>query len=244
MGRPEAPWPGASRSVGSACSCSNVPTFHARRCAATTSSRAGCGSWRRWAASTRLEQASPLPITHSATYVDSACAYRNPIPFYGVVEGLPPHGYIIPRDVLDDEMLAAAGRAGAIVHQDTAVTGVRFEPGGVEIEAGRRRANRSLPGPARRRRRRGQLGGRPRCGPGGRRSPPHRGRAARIRRRSAATSTSAKPRSSSTRACSPVTAGCSRSREAGSTSASASSPRPGRASASTCPTCSPSSSSA
>ena len=85
----------------------------------------------------RLEQAGPLPITHSATYVDSACAYRNPIPFYGVIEGLPPHGYIIPRDVLDDEMLAAAGRAGAIVHQGTAVTGVRFGPRGVEIEAGR-----------------------------------------------------------------------------------------------------------
>ncbi len=85
----------------------------------------------------RLEQAGPLPITHSATYVDSACAYRNPIPFYGVSEGLPPHGYIIPRDVLDDEMLAAAGRAGAIVHQGTAATGVRIDQNGVEVEAGR-----------------------------------------------------------------------------------------------------------
>jgi len=85
----------------------------------------------------RLEQAEPLPITHSATYVDSLCAYRGPIPFYGRIEGLAPHGYIVPRDTLDDEMLAAAARAGAIVHQDTSVSGVRVGPRGVEIEAGR-----------------------------------------------------------------------------------------------------------
>jgi geranylgeranyl reductase family protein len=85
----------------------------------------------------RLEQHGPLPVTHTATYVDSTCAFRGTVPFYGFTEGLAPHGYVIPRDVLDTEMLAAAERAGALVHQGTSVSGVRFDAAGVEIEAGR-----------------------------------------------------------------------------------------------------------
>src|SRR5687767_855459 len=68
----------------------------------------------------RLEEAKPLPITHSATYVDSSCCYAGEIPFYGLSESLPPHGYIIPRDELDTAMLEAAESAGATVQQETA----------------------------------------------------------------------------------------------------------------------------
>src|SRR5918993_1653046 len=46
----------------------------------------------------QLNQHSPLPITHSATFVDSECHYRGRIPFYGLLKNLPPHGYIIPRE--------------------------------------------------------------------------------------------------------------------------------------------------
>jgi menaquinone-9 beta-reductase len=85
----------------------------------------------------RLEEAGPLPITHSATYVDSACRYAGEIPFYGLSEGLPPHGYIIPRDTLDTAMLEAAESAGATVQQETAVIAVGTGLSGVEVEARR-----------------------------------------------------------------------------------------------------------
>ena len=85
----------------------------------------------------RLESARPLPISHSATFVEGECRYSGEIPFYGLGGGLPPHGYIIPRDELDDVMLAAAERAGATVHEETLVTSVDAGPGGVEIEARR-----------------------------------------------------------------------------------------------------------
>ena len=82
-----------------------------------------------------LEKGKPLPITHSATYVDSSCRYAGEIPFYGLSEALPPHGYIIPRDELDTAMLEAAERAGATVQQETALTGVSAGSAGVEVEA-------------------------------------------------------------------------------------------------------------
>lgn len=85
----------------------------------------------------RLEEAKPLPITHSATYVDSTCCYAGEIPFYGLSEGLPPHGYIIPRDELDTAMLEAAESAGATVHQETAVIAVSTGSSGVEVETRR-----------------------------------------------------------------------------------------------------------
>ena len=85
----------------------------------------------------RLETRAPLPISHSATFVDWQCRYRGKIPFYGLDGGLPPHGYIIARDELDDEMLATAAQAGATVHQETSVTSVDAGPDGVDVEARR-----------------------------------------------------------------------------------------------------------
>lgn len=85
----------------------------------------------------RLEDANPLPITHSATFVDWECRYSGPIPFYGLSENLPPHGYIIPRDQLDAVMLDAAVRAGAVVHEETGVTHVSAGSSGVKVTAGR-----------------------------------------------------------------------------------------------------------
>lgn len=84
-----------------------------------------------------LEARAPLPITDSSTYVDGVARYRGPIPFYGRDERTPPHGYIVPRDDLDAVMLDAAEAAGATVHQETGVGGVRVDRSGVEIEARR-----------------------------------------------------------------------------------------------------------
>ena len=79
----------------------------------------------------QLEAGAPLPIDRSATFVDWECCYAGKIPFYGASEALPPHGYIVPRDELDDAMLQAAERAGAAVHQETLVTDVTASSSGI-----------------------------------------------------------------------------------------------------------------
>ncbi len=69
----------------------------------------------------------PLPITHVAMFLQSQCAYRGTIPFYGEKSHLPPHGYIVPREELDTQLLNCARRAGADVHEDCAVTELQRE---------------------------------------------------------------------------------------------------------------------
>ena len=89
----------------------------------------------------QLDQRSPLPITHSATFVDSECHYRGRIPFYGLLKDLPPHGYIVPRKELDDLLFQTAARAGANVREESVVRRVSAGSNGVEVEAkcGKRR---------------------------------------------------------------------------------------------------------
>jgi geranylgeranyl reductase family protein len=86
-----------------------------------------------------LEATSPLPITHSSTFVDDRCEYSNKIPFYGVHKTLPPHGYIVPRHVLDTLMLENAAKQGAEVHYESSVTGFAWNGSsgrdGVTVEA-------------------------------------------------------------------------------------------------------------
>jgi geranylgeranyl reductase family protein len=82
-----------------------------------------------------LQATSPLPITHSATYVDSNREYIGKIPFYGVHKTLPACGYIVPRDVFDTLLLEIACRAGATIHQETYVTGFTSTASGVEVQA-------------------------------------------------------------------------------------------------------------
>lgn len=86
-----------------------------------------------------LEAGSPLPITHTAVYVESQCRYRGRIPFYGARDDLPPHGYIIPREQLDHLLLKAALKAGARVQEETAVTAVSADKKRVKVEARRGR---------------------------------------------------------------------------------------------------------
>ena len=83
----------------------------------------------------KLEALSPFRITHSTTYVDGKKRYTGKIPFYGIHENLPPHGYIIPRTVLDHVMLGAALRSGATVCQETYVDGFASTRNGVVVDA-------------------------------------------------------------------------------------------------------------
>ncbi len=69
-----------------------------------------------------LESTSPLPITHSSTWVDDRCEYSSKIPFYGMHRTLLPHGYIVPRHFLDTLLLETAAQHGAEVHYESYVT--------------------------------------------------------------------------------------------------------------------------
>ena len=83
----------------------------------------------------QLDKGSPLPITHSATFVDSECHYRGRIPFYGSLKDLPPHGYIVPREQLDELLFQTAAKAGANVREESIVRRVSARRNGIEVEA-------------------------------------------------------------------------------------------------------------
>jgi len=83
----------------------------------------------------RLERSARLPITHVAMFLEGRSAYRGKIPFYGSTPELPPHGYIVPRDELDTELLASAGRAGAAVLENCAASSVERRGGLMTISA-------------------------------------------------------------------------------------------------------------
>jgi len=89
-----------------------------------------------------LERDCSRPITATSTYVDWSRRYDGPIPFYGFDERVPPHGRTISRRRLDATLIAAAARAGADVHERTAVMEVAAGRDGVEIIA--RRGSRRI----------------------------------------------------------------------------------------------------
>jgi geranylgeranyl reductase family protein len=84
-----------------------------------------------------LRATAPLPIEYSSTYVDSKRCYIGKIPFYGIHKHLPSHGYIVPRDVLDNIMLETAVHAGATIHQETYATDFDINRSGVTVQASR-----------------------------------------------------------------------------------------------------------
>jgi geranylgeranyl reductase family protein len=88
-----------------------------------------------------LEASSPLPITHVAIFLQSECAYRGRIPFYGDKPELPPYGYIVPREQLDTHLLDCARQAGAAVYESCAATEITRD--GDTVRVGVRRGNRN-----------------------------------------------------------------------------------------------------
>lgn len=89
-----------------------------------------------------LEAAGAHRIFRTATHVDWRREFSGPVPFYGERDGLPAHGCTIPRDTLDAAMLGAAERAGATVHDETALTELQAGAGGIEAVASARGATR------------------------------------------------------------------------------------------------------
>ena len=84
-----------------------------------------------------VEAAKPVPIARTSIFSDWECRYSGRIPFYGYIDGLTGHGYAIPRAQLDAALLDSAARAGATVHERTAVTEVSAGAQGVEVRAER-----------------------------------------------------------------------------------------------------------
>ncbi|WP_128891365.1 NAD(P)/FAD-dependent oxidoreductase [Erythrobacter sp. HKB08] len=70
-----------------------------------------------------------LPITKNRVYFGPRLPYHGEIPYYDGAHGMPPHGYIIPRDQLDTVLLANAEAAGATVFQGTMARGLERKDG-------------------------------------------------------------------------------------------------------------------
>jgi geranylgeranyl reductase family protein len=95
----------------------------------------------------QLERAGPWPVSQMKTLVDWELRYSGPIAFYGQHQTLSPHGYVIPRMQLDAALVEAAARAGATVHERTAVADVKRGTTAMEVTARRGRATRRYRAP-------------------------------------------------------------------------------------------------
>lgn len=75
-----------------------------------------------------------LPITHNRVYYGPRLVYQGDIPYYEGAHGMPPHGYIVPRDQLDTVLLANAEAKGATVIRAAMATEVRRDNGVMHID--------------------------------------------------------------------------------------------------------------
>lgn len=96
---------------------------------------AGLRILEKMGCSEELGLSQRLPITHNRVYFGPRMPYRGEIPYYDGAHGMPPHGYIIPRDQLDTVNLANAEKYGAKVFRGATVRDVRREKGIVHVEA-------------------------------------------------------------------------------------------------------------
>jgi geranylgeranyl reductase family protein len=90
---------------------------------------------------------APLPITAARVYVGPREVYQGAIPYYGDAHGLPAHGYIVPRHVLDTHLLERAGSAGAHVFEGCEASDIRREGGLMKVAASNGERTLSLTAP-------------------------------------------------------------------------------------------------
>jgi geranylgeranyl reductase family protein len=76
----------------------------------------------------------PAPISATRVYFGPNEVFAGDIPYYEGAHRAPPHGRIVPRHVLDTQILERAAQASAVVRQDCAVEAVRREDGLVRIQ--------------------------------------------------------------------------------------------------------------
>ncbi len=94
-----------------------------------------------------LEATGPLAITHVNLLLNGRSAYREHIPFYANQSELPQHGYIIPREELDQRILASAEEAGAHVQMGCHVSRVERADGVMTVHYRDSAGDRSVTAP-------------------------------------------------------------------------------------------------
>jgi geranylgeranyl reductase family protein len=75
-----------------------------------------------------------MPITGSQVFIGFHRAYRGDIPYYQDHDGLPPHGAVLPRSVLDARLLDRAQVASARVIEGCSVEGARRDGGLMHVD--------------------------------------------------------------------------------------------------------------
>ncbi|MEK9283107.1 NAD(P)/FAD-dependent oxidoreductase [Bradyrhizobium sp. ISRA432] len=82
-----------------------------------------------------LNVASLSPITSTRIYFGPKLGFRGAIPYYQADHGLPPHGFVVPRHILDQHLLDRARAMSAKVYAGYAAGGIRREDGLIHVNA-------------------------------------------------------------------------------------------------------------
>ena len=94
-----------------------------------------------------LELDRRLPITRNRVYFGPRMPYHGEIPYYDGAHGVPPHGYIIPRNELDTVLLSNAEKTGATAIYGATVRDVRRENGMMYVDVQDQKTRYTLSAP-------------------------------------------------------------------------------------------------
>lgn len=81
-----------------------------------------------------LQVSSPLPITSTRIYFGPRLGFRGAIPYGQTEHGLPRHGFLVPRHILDHRLLEHARSASARVYEGCAAQQIRREDGRIHVD--------------------------------------------------------------------------------------------------------------
>lgn len=81
-----------------------------------------------------LQASSPSPITSTRIYFGPRLGFRGTIPYYQTGHGLPSHGAIVPRHILDHHLLQRAEAVSAKVYAGCAARTIRRDDGWVHVD--------------------------------------------------------------------------------------------------------------
>jgi geranylgeranyl reductase family protein len=81
-----------------------------------------------------VEASSALPITSTRIYFGPRLGFRGAIPYYQAGHGLPPHGFVVPRHILDHHLLERARAVSAKVYEGCAARRIRREDGCIHVD--------------------------------------------------------------------------------------------------------------
>ncbi len=91
-----------------------------------------------------LQASSPSSITSTRIYFGPRLGFRGTIPYYQAQNGLPAHGSIVPRHILDQLILERAVAVSTKLYAGCTARGIRREDGWVHVDIRDGEANFSL----------------------------------------------------------------------------------------------------